>query len=88
MRLSAEWMTIVDERVLEFLNEEGPRQPKQIANDDRISYSSEYIGRRCRKLAEVGLLENLGNGVYMITQHGQAYLNEELDARTLTPKEE
>ena len=84
MRQSAEWMTIADERILEFLSEEGPRQPKQIATDDRITFSDQYIGQRCRRLVPYGLVQNLGNGLYAITNPGKQYLAGELDARDLS----
>lgn len=83
MRRSAEWMTIADERILEFLCEEGPRQPKQIANDERMMFSDQYIGQRCRMLAPYGLIRNLGNGLYAITEAGQQYLDGTLDAAEL-----
>lgn len=83
MRLSAEWMTIADERILEFLDEEGPHLPSKIAEDERMYFSDQYIGRRCRKLAEYGLLRNLGNGVYQISEEGEQYLAEELDVKEL-----
>jgi repressor of nif and glnA expression len=70
-------MSIVDERVLEFLREEGPRQPKQIAERLRergMDYNDKYIGRRCLALAEHGLLNNLGNGIYAISESGERYL--------------
>ena len=76
-------MTIADERILEFLSEEGPRQPKQISQDERITFSDQYIGQRCRTLAPYGLVQNLGNGLYTITQAGQQYLEGELDATKL-----
>jgi predicted transcriptional regulator len=76
-------MTIADERVLEFLAEEGPHSPSKIAVDDRIEFTDQYVGRRCRKLTNYGLLQNVGNGVYAITDAGERYLNGELDARTL-----
>ena len=85
MRLSAEWMTIADDRILEFLHEEGPRQPKQIASDERILFTDQYVGRRCRKLALYGLLKNLGNGIYDITERGEEYLDGSLDAKDLHP---
>lgn len=83
MRLSADWMTIADERVLEFLREEGPHSPSRIADDERVRFVSQYIGQRCRKLASYGLTRNIGNGVYQITDLGEQYLDGELDAETL-----
>ena len=76
-------MTIADERILEFLSEEGPRQPKQIATDERMMFSDQYIGQRCRMLAPYGLIQTLGNGLYAVTEAGQQYLDGELDATEL-----
>ena len=76
-------MTIADERVLEFLAEEGPHSPSRIAEDERVHFTAEYVGRRCRKLAEYGLTRNIGNGVYQITEDGKQYLAGELDASEL-----
>ncbi|EMA18600.1 hypothetical protein C443_18929 [Haloarcula argentinensis DSM 12282] len=33
-----------------------------------------------KKLAEHGLLTHVGNGAYVITEEGEAYLDEEYDA--------
>lgn len=79
MRLSADWMTIADDRILEFLSVEGPHSPSKIAEDERIRFSTEYVGRRCRKLADYGLTRNIGNGVYAVTDEGEQYLASELD---------
>lgn len=84
MRLSAEWMTIADERILEFLHEEGPRTPTRISEDSRVRFSRPHINTRCQKLTKYGLLETLGNGVYRITDRGEQYLGGELDASTVT----
>ncbi|ELY83904.1 hypothetical protein [Natrinema sp. J7-1] len=35
------------------------------------------------KLEEYGLTQNIGNGVYTITEIGERYLRSELDAREL-----
>jgi putative NIF3 family GTP cyclohydrolase 1 type 2 len=43
----------------------------------------QYVGQRCRTLAPYGLIQNLGNGVYPITEKGEQYLDEELDVREL-----
>jgi len=79
-------MTLADERILEYLRDEGARQPKQITqglNEAGIEFNTKYIGTRCRTLAEHGLLQNVGNGVYTLTDTGNAYLNEELNANQL-----
>jgi len=89
MRKHAGWMTIADERILEFLHEEDPRQSKQIANElaeKGIEFNDKYIGRRCLELSEYGLLRNLGNGIYTVTDLGREYLNGELNANELEPQ--
>lgn len=83
MRLSADWMTLADERILEYLDEEGPQTPTRLAADDRIGFSRPHINTRCQKLTRYGLAETLGNGVYRITDEGTQYLAGELDTRTL-----
>lgn len=84
MRLVADWMTLADDRILEYLSEEGPTPPSKMANDDRMRFSAEYIGRRCREnLVPNGLVQNLGNGVYSITDEGEEYLKGSLDASEL-----
>lgn len=81
MRLSADWMSLADDRILEFLQEEGPYSPSRMAKDDRLGFSRSHINRRCKQLTEEGLAENLGNGVYSITDKGEGYLNGEEDLR-------
>lgn len=84
MRLSANWMSIADDRILEFLHEEGPRSPSKIYEDGRVRFSRQHINMRCKKLVEYGMLQNLGNGVYAISDTGISYLKEEFDADELT----
>ncbi len=84
MRLDASWMTRADGRILEFLSEEGPHPPSKMAEDDRMRFGAEYIGRRLREyLVPYGLAQNLGNGVYTITDLGENYLSGDLDASEL-----
>lgn len=80
-------MAHADERILEFLQEYGNHQPAQITTrlaeiGDGLDFHPNYVGRRCRKLAEYGLVRNLGNGVYQITEDGERYLDGKLDAST------
>ncbi|WP_318569937.1 MarR family transcriptional regulator [Salinigranum marinum] len=75
-------MVLLDDRILELLEEEENEYmaPSDIAEDDRIHYSSNHVGRRCKKLAEHGLLLSVGRGVYTITDDGRAYLRGEYNA--------
>lgn len=83
MRYSADWMTIADERILEYLSETETLTPKKMADSGDVRFSRQYIGDRCRKLADYGLLQHLGNGVYRVTEQGEEYLKGELDAERL-----
>jgi predicted transcriptional regulator len=81
MRHSGDWMTLVDDRVLEYLSEHESGSPEEMRKSGPIHYSRQYIGRRCKKLAEEGLLKHLGNGIYVITDEGEAYLDGRLDTQ-------
>ena len=83
MRYSADWMTIADERILEYLSTSETSTPKRMADSGDVRFSRQYIGERCRKLADYGLVQHLGNGVYRITDDGVEYLDGDLDAAKL-----
>jgi repressor of nif and glnA expression len=76
-------MTLVDDRVLEYINEHGHGSPSEMKNEGPIRYSRQHIARRCRKLAERDFLQHVGNGVYVITDTGIKYLEGELDAEEI-----
>ena len=88
MRLSADWMVIADDRILEYLNENETGTLKQMADSGYVRFSRSYITQRCKKLLNYGLIRHLGNGVYMITERGQEYLDSDLDAAELEPDNE
>lgn len=73
-------MVLADERILEYIQEEGSGAPKEMADSGYVRYSRQYISRRAKELVDHGLLQHLGNGVYVITDEGEAYLEEEYDA--------
>ncbi|SDQ62356.1 helix-turn-helix domain-containing protein [Natronobacterium texcoconense] len=85
MRKRAEWMTRADDEILEFLDSEGGGTPKMIA--DGIGKTNNYVGERCRKLTELGLLERPSRGFYRLTIEGEQYLAGELDASDLESAE-
>ena len=80
MRRSGSWMTIWDDRILEYIQEEGSASPSELEKSGFFRISHSQISRRLRKLAEKNMLDHLGNGIYVITEKGQKYLNEEIDA--------
>lgn len=83
MRYSADWMTIADERILEYLSTSEISTPKKMADSGDVRFSRQYIGERCRKLTDYGMVQHLGNGVYRITKEGERYLTGDLDAESL-----
>jgi hypothetical protein len=76
-------MSRADDRILEHLSEDGPDTPMKMADSGRVRFSRQHINQRCKILVSYGLVVHLGNGVYDITQAGNAYLSGELDARDL-----
>lgn len=88
MRLSAEWMVAADDRILEYLSEHETGTPKEMADSGNVRFSRSYITQRCKRLLDYGLIRHLGNGVYIITDKGQQYLDGELDAAELEPDDE
>ena len=83
MRQPAEWMVPADDRVLELIREYGNLTPQAI--EELGGPVANYASTRCSKLVEIGLLERIARGLYGITEEGEAYLDEELDASTLDP---
>ena len=82
MRRPASWMTIWDDRILEFLRVEGPSTPKMIDDSNLLATSKSNISTRLGALQDAGLVRNIGDqGTYLITDRGEAYLDEELDLR-------
>ena len=79
MRYAGGWMTAADDRILEYLSEHETGSPAKMKREGPIRYSRQQINRRCKRLAEEGLVRHLGNGVYIITDDGEAYLDGRLD---------
>lgn len=79
MRPRIDWMTQADERVLEFLHEKDiVASPTVIAAN--IDYTAEYISRRCRKLADAGLLQRVDPSNYRLTDLGRDFIDGDVDA--------
>ena len=74
-------MTLVEDRVLVYLREHDSGTPTKMKREGPINYSRAYVDRRCKRLAEEGLINHFGNGVYVITDDGEAYLDGRLDTQ-------
>lgn len=80
-------MVLADDRILEYIREEGSGRPKAMSDSGYVRYSRAYISQRCKKLVDHGLLDHLGNGVYVITDRGERYLAGDLDTAEDAPDE-
>ncbi|MFB6302789.1 MAG: PhiH1 repressor [Haloferacaceae archaeon] len=88
MRRSASWMTIWDDRILEYIRREGSGTAAEMKELEHFRVSRSTISRRLKTLEKHGMLQGLGNGVYVITDLGERYLDEELDAGELPESED
>lgn len=85
MRQSGTWMTVWDDRILEYISEKDTNSSSvgELTDSGSIHVSKTHVSRRSKKLAEKGFLIDLGNGVYTITEIGTAYLNGKYDAENM-----
>jgi len=83
MRKSADWMTIWDDRILEVIREDGPKSATPLSEHKYIHIGKSGVSKRLNRMADHGLVTELGNGVYSITPRGERYLNGELNAGEL-----
>jgi repressor of nif and glnA expression len=74
-------MTLLDDRILEYLNENEAASPTEMKKGGPIKFSRAYIGRRCKKLKENGLIRMISDATYVITDDGEAYLEGRLDTQ-------
>ncbi|MDS0284704.1 hypothetical protein NDI86_21620 [Halomicroarcula sp. S3CR25-11] len=84
-------MRSVDDRILETIREDGNMTPLALSREghvERLDIGRKYAGIRARKLVDYGLLTLVDKGLYGITDQGISYLDEELDASTLTAGDE
>lgn len=88
MRLSAEWTTLADEKIMEYLQEHKSGTPTKMASHENIHFSRSYLHKRCDVLVDYGLLEDYGNAVFVLADKGERYLAGELNLNELEPDEE
>lgn len=87
MKRSGAWMTIWDDRILAYARNMDSVTPAKLDETGFFPISRVQISRRLKKLAEHGLLKPLGNGVYVITERGEGYLDGEISTREDEPDE-
>jgi len=86
VRQPADWMQPVDDRILEIFRDHGNLTPAAVEKFG--GPSSSHASRRCKQLSRYGLLDKIVTGLYTLSDKGEAYLDEELDARELDPVED
>lgn len=79
-RQSAYWMKREDDRILEFLNEEGMASPELTAREVFNSVTPGHVEERLTMLQYAGLVFCVGIKSYELTGAGRRYLSGELDA--------
>jgi Mn-dependent DtxR family transcriptional regulator len=87
VRKRADWMTRTDEEILETMRDEGNMTPQAL--DERFDVAvANYARDRLSEMERYGLVEKLARGLYRLTEQGEAFLDEELDASELEPADE
>jgi predicted transcriptional regulator len=86
MRQPADWMVPSDDRILELLRQEGNLTPQAV--EDFGGPVAGHASNRLPVLARYGLVTKISRGLYRITEEGEAYLDENLDASDLEPAED
>lgn len=81
------WMTQADDRILETLADSNLILSPRVLSAN-IDYSRHYLSTRLGKLHDAGLVDRVDEGLYRITDRGQAYLQGDLDADDLEPTED
>jgi predicted transcriptional regulator len=80
-------MTIWDDRILEILRNSDSGTPSELADEEYIKVSRQQVSRRLQKLNDHMLVQHLGNGVYVITERGEKYLDGEISTYEDEPDE-
>jgi repressor of nif and glnA expression len=79
-RDSAQWMKREDERILEYLDENGLCSARLISNEVFEKVSAGHVSERLGMLKYAGLVDRTGLTSYELTEAGQRYLSGDLDA--------
>ena len=61
-----------DERILQSLREDGRNLPQNLARD--LDYSRQYVQNRLQTLEAAEYVENVGGGLYELTNKGEEAL--------------
>ena len=87
VRKRAEWMRPVDERILETMRDEGNLTPQALDEAFDVT-AANHASNRLSVLAKYGLVEKIARGLYRLTESGEAFLDENLNASELEASDE
>lgn len=87
IRKSGKWQSVWDDRILEVIYYDQIYRVGAIADHDLIKIGQPQVSRRCKKMAEYGLLRDQGNGVYAISPRGIDYLQGQYDTSGNPPND-
>ena len=81
IRRTARWQHCVDDRILEYLQEESYGTAREIANKQGVHATEVQVQERCRLLADVDLVEFLTEDeeIVELTIRGKEYLSGDID---------
>ena len=82
-RQRADWMRPIDEPILETMRDEGNMTPSALEELD-VTVAN-YASNRLSMMAKYGLVERVAHGLYRLTDDGEGFLDERVDARKLEP---
>jgi DNA-binding IclR family transcriptional regulator len=81
MRHSAPWMIKEDDRILEYLRQEGWASPSLLVRQLQIDLSPNHVKERLHMLQYAGLVARLTQKYWELTTRGIHYLRGDLDVR-------
>ncbi|WP_353634589.1 repressor phrH2 [Halobacterium sp. NMX12-1] len=88
VRRTGDWMTTLDDRILEYLDTDAAATPRTIARSRRRPVSTQKIRERLRVLAQAGYVEPWTDDydLFSLTIWGRLYLDGEARADQIVPE--
>jgi len=88
VRRTGNWMTTLDDRILEYLETDAAATPRTIARSRRRPVSTQKVRERCRVLSQAGYVRPFTRDyeLYALTTWGRLYLEGEARADQIVPQ--
>jgi hypothetical protein len=87
IRRTAGWQHCIDDRILEYLDDESYATAEELAKEKGIDATKVQVQERCRLLADVDLVEFLTEDeeIVELRMRGKEYLNGDVDVNLYPP---